>query len=103
MPKDVLAKANNRFEQHNGHTASVPQFLTTPHNTMIATGLISKIVCTTELQNKPKVACTQLYRPFGVISSRFIPNFVLFAADHYAIVNRGELCHVNLTINVTHE
>ena len=47
---------------------------------MIATGLtcISNIICITELQNKPKVDCTQLKRLHWVISSQFIPNFEIF-------------------------
>ena len=47
---------------------------------MIATGLtcISNIICITELQNKPKVDCTQLKRLYWVISSQFIPNFEIF-------------------------
>ena len=42
--------------------------------TMISIGLISNIICTTEHQNKPRVACTQPKMLLWVISSRFIPN-----------------------------
>ena len=52
-PKHVLVKANNGFEQHNGHAASVARsvysFSLTPHSTMITTGLISNIICITEI------------------------------------------------------
>ena len=72
-PKDVLVKANNGLEQHNGYTASVwwsvYSFPSAPHCAMIATGLISNIICITGIQNKPKVACTQLNWLFGDFSS----------------------------------
>jgi len=43
--------------------------LSTPHSTMLATGQIPNIVCVTELQNKPKVACTQLKALLGYFLS----------------------------------
>ena len=73
-PKDVLVKANNGLEQHNGYTASVGWsvylFPSAPHSAMIATGLISNIICITGIQNKPKVARTQLNRLLGDFSSQ---------------------------------
>ena len=44
---------------------------------MIANGLISHIIYITELQDKPKAACTQLLQLSWVTSSWFIPNFVI--------------------------
>jgi len=43
-------------------------------STTISTGLISSVICMTELSNTPKVARTQPKRLYWVISSRFIPN-----------------------------
>ena len=72
----------------NRHTASVARsvysFSSTPYSTMIATGLVSNIICIIEIQNKPKVACTQFNRLFWVISSRFKLNFVIFL-DYYRL------------------
>jgi len=71
--KYVLVKAKQRlWATHELADSFVMK--STPDSTMIATGLISSIICMTELSNKPKVACTQLKGPYWVISSRFIPN-----------------------------
>jgi len=54
-----------------------------PDSTMIASGLISSIICITELS---KVACTQLKKGFtGLFSlDLYLINFVIFS-DHYAM------------------
>ena len=91
----MLVKANLSFEQHDGHSISRAVcllILTTPHKTMIAIGLISHIICITELQDKPKVTCTKLLRLIWVLSSRFIPNFVIFS-DHYMMLTYKWMSH----------